>query len=98
MLLAAPDVDLRARGPRSRAGRSTSATLLREHGLAVDAGLLQPWSRWVTPAGESRRYDTRFFVGALPAGAEPANVTSESSRPWVAVGDAWNRRSAGNAS
>jgi hypothetical protein len=43
----------------------------------------------VTPAGETRRYDTRFFVGALPPGAEAQDVTSESSAAaWVGVGDA----------
>ena len=41
--------------------------------------LLHPWARWITPVGEVRRYDTRFFVAALPDGATPADLTSESS-------------------
>jgi 8-oxo-dGTP pyrophosphatase MutT (NUDIX family) len=58
--------------------------LLRDHALHVDAGALRPWARWVTPAGEVRRYDTRFFVGALPPGASAENVTTESSTAgWV---------------
>jgi hypothetical protein len=36
-----------------------------------------------------RRYDTRFFVGALPEGAVAEDVTSESSSAsWVPVGAA----------
>ena len=33
--------------------------------------LLRPWSRWITPVTEERRYDTRFFAAALPAGQRP---------------------------
>jgi 8-oxo-dGTP pyrophosphatase MutT (NUDIX family) len=71
------------------AGRVGFGELLREHGLTVDAEALRPWARWVTPAGEVRRYDTRFFVGALPDGAEAQDLTSESSAAsWVGVGAA----------
>lgn len=37
----------------------------------LDASALHPWSRWVTPKRPSvtnRRFDTRFFVAALPPG------------------------------
>jgi hypothetical protein len=50
----------------------------------------------VTPAGEVRRYDTRFFVGALPPGAEALDVTSESSAAsWVGVGEAMEQAQRG---
>lgn len=69
------------------AGRVGFGDLLATHDLAVDVAAVQPWSRWVTPEGESRRYDTRFFVGTLPDGAEPADVTSESSAAaWLPIG------------
>jgi hypothetical protein len=43
----------------------------------------------VTPVGEVRRYDTHFFVGALPESAEAQDVTSESSAAsWSGVGEA----------
>ena len=32
------------------------------------ADLLGAWAHWITPAFEPRRYDTRFFVAALPRG------------------------------
>jgi hypothetical protein len=50
----------------------------------------------VTPAGEVRRYDTRFFVGALPAGAEALHVTTEASASaWVPVTAALERAQRG---
>ncbi|PZS17872.1 MAG: NUDIX hydrolase [Pseudonocardiales bacterium] len=89
VLLSTPGADLSALRGDVEDGRIGFGGLLREHGLAVDADGLQPWARWVTPAGETRRYDTRFFVGALPPGAEAQDVTSESSSAsWVGVGAA----------
>ncbi len=89
VLLTVPAADLSERRADVEDGRVGFGDLLREHGLSVDADGLRPWARWVTPAGESRRYDTRFFVGALPAGSEAMDVTSESSEAaWLGVGAA----------
>jgi 8-oxo-dGTP pyrophosphatase MutT (NUDIX family) len=89
VLLSVPAADLSELRADVEDGRLAFGDLLRSHGLSVDADGLQPWARWVTPAGETRRYDTRFFVGALPPGAEAQDVTSESSAAaWVGVGDA----------
>jgi 8-oxo-dGTP pyrophosphatase MutT (NUDIX family) len=71
------------------AGRCSFGRLLCDHDLRVDVDALRPWARWVTPLGEVRRYDTRLFVGALPAGACPADVTTESSTAgWVPLATA----------
>ena len=37
-----------------------------------DAGSLVKFSRWITPAQVQIRFDTHFFLAALPEGAEPA--------------------------
>jgi 8-oxo-dGTP pyrophosphatase MutT (NUDIX family) len=31
---------------------------------------LSPWAHWITPVGMPRRFDTRFFVAALPEGQD----------------------------
>lgn len=89
VLLSVPFADLSGARGDVELGRVSFGELLGAHGLAVDADALHPWSRWVTPAGERRRYDTRFFVGALPDTAVAQDVTSESSEAsWVGVGAA----------
>ena len=37
-----------------------------ETGVRFDAADLQDWAHWITPELEPRRYDTQFFVAALP--------------------------------
>lgn len=53
------------------------AGLLAEESLVLRADLLSPLAHWITPPNEKRRYDTRFFVAALPAGQEADDHTSE---------------------
>ncbi|MGI8762288.1 MAG: NUDIX hydrolase [Jatrophihabitantaceae bacterium] len=89
VLLSVPGAELSDARTDVEAGRISFGDLLRANGLVVDAEALHPWARWVTPAGEVRRYDTRFFVGAVPDGVEARNVTTESSAAsWVGVTDA----------
>ncbi|MEO6886968.1 MAG: NUDIX domain-containing protein [Jatrophihabitantaceae bacterium] len=88
VLLTEPMIDLSSVRADVEEGRVSFGDLLRANGLTIAADVLRPWARWVTPAGEARRYDTRFFVGALPAGAQAQDLTSESSEAsWVGVGE-----------
>ncbi|HST66189.1 MAG TPA: NUDIX hydrolase [Mycobacteriales bacterium] len=67
------------------------AELLHRRGLVLRADLLRPWAHWITPPSEGarRRYDTRFFVAALPAGQSTRAVTSEADVvEWVRPADA----------
>ena len=53
---------------RLRAGESFAA-LLAEHGARLDTDALAPWVRWITPRRPSvmnKRFDTRFFLAAVP--------------------------------
>jgi 8-oxo-dGTP pyrophosphatase MutT (NUDIX family) len=66
------------------AGEVSLAELLRDRGLVLRADLLRPWSRWVTPVTEERRYDTRFFAAALPGGQCARDVGGEADQAaWV---------------
>jgi 8-oxo-dGTP pyrophosphatase MutT (NUDIX family) len=60
------------------------AGLLARRGLRLRSDLLKPWARWITPAAETRRYDTRFFAAALPAGQQTADIREEADQvSWV---------------
>ncbi len=60
-----------------------------ETGLSLDPAALRPWARWITPEGEPRRYDTRFYVAAVPPGAQPrARGTEMDATGWWQPSDA----------
>ena len=71
------------------AGSTSLAGLLAGRGLVLRSDLLRPWSRWVTPVTEERRYDTRFFAAALPPGQQARDVSGEADRAgWFRPGEA----------
>jgi 8-oxo-dGTP pyrophosphatase MutT (NUDIX family) len=60
------------------------AELLAARRLVLRSDLLRPWSRWITPAIEPRRYDARFFAAALPEGQRTRDVSSEAAAvAWI---------------
>ncbi|MFD7131911.1 NUDIX hydrolase [Streptomyces sp. NPDC059894] len=70
--------------------RETSfAEFLGRRGLVLRSDLLGAWTRWITPEFEPRRYDTWFFVAALPKGQRTRNVSTEADRTvWIRPADA----------
>ena len=81
------------------AGTLTLAELLSRRGLVLRADLLVPWARWVTPEGEPRRFDARFFAAALPAGQVATGHAAESDRiAWLRPADAIESARAGQIS
>jgi len=65
------------------------ASMLDRRGLMLRADLLRPWAHWITPEFEPKRYDTRFFVAALPAGQRTRDVGGEADKvAWVRPRDA----------
>jgi hypothetical protein len=78
------------------ARRSGFADLLRDRGLAMRSDLLLPWSRWITPEFEPRRFDTYFFVASLPEGQLTRNVSGEADHAmWIRPQEALARARAG---
>ncbi|MER7670699.1 NUDIX hydrolase [Kitasatospora sp. NPDC096128] len=96
VLLAGPDADSVA-APRDwsaeraalEAHELSFAEFLRDHGLVLRSDLLGGWARWITPEFEERRYDTWFFVAALPTGQRAALEVGEADRvAWLTPAEA----------
>jgi 8-oxo-dGTP pyrophosphatase MutT (NUDIX family) len=72
------------------------AQALSTRGLAVRADLLRPWAHWITPEPEPRRFDTRFFVAAVPRGQQARDVSGEADEAsWLRPADALAEHEAG---
>lgn len=54
------------------------AEFLNQHDLVLRTDLLGPMAHWITPKNEKRRYDTRFFLAALPCGQDADGATTEA--------------------
>jgi 8-oxo-dGTP pyrophosphatase MutT (NUDIX family) len=82
---------------RALEAHETSLTkVLTEHGLRLRADLLRPWSHWLTPQVEIRRFDTRFLLAALPPGQRTGPVAAEADDvAWVRPGKAIDELDAG---
>ncbi|MQA83067.1 MAG: NUDIX hydrolase [Streptosporangiales bacterium] len=81
---------------RALLDRSLSlAEFLQRRRLVLRSDLLRAWAHWITPEFEPRRYNTYFFVAALPDGQRTRPVGGEADRvawlrPDVAL-DAYRR-------
>jgi 8-oxo-dGTP pyrophosphatase MutT (NUDIX family) len=75
--------------------RSMTSVLTTENLVAQTEELL--WvAHWVTPYGEVRRFDTRFFVVAMPDDQTPLHDDKETvDSLWVTPSDALSRAHAG---
>jgi 8-oxo-dGTP pyrophosphatase MutT (NUDIX family) len=77
--------------------RAAVRELAEETGVRLGASDLHPWTRWITPEFEPRRYDTYFFVAGLPDGQDAADISGEADRTeWLAPAAALARMQAGD--
>jgi 8-oxo-dGTP pyrophosphatase MutT (NUDIX family) len=77
--------------------RSASmAEVLAARGLVLRSDLLRPWAHWITPEFEPKRFDTRFFLAAVPPGQRPRDVSGEADDTvWLPVAAAVAQHEAG---
>ena len=74
--------------------------MLARLNLRLQTRSVLPWSRWITPrlaSVSSKRFDTRFFVGALPAGQVAQHDNFEATEsvwlsPRAALTQYWERQ------
>ena len=60
-----------------------------ETGVVLTETDLHPWAHWITPEIEPRRYDTTFFVAAMPDDQEAADISGETDHAdWSTPGEA----------
>lgn len=106
VLLAGPDehsvvgdtTDLAQAREDLEAKRMSFARFLADEKLVLRADLLGAWAHWITPALEPRRYDTRFFVAALPQGQRIGTVSTEADKSlWAPLSEVLARVDAGGA-
>lgn len=61
-----------------------AADVLELAGLQWATDALVPWSHWITPSIEPKRFSARFFILELPAGQEPAFDAKETvDQLWI---------------
>lgn len=77
--------------------RSASMSeVLDRRRLVLRSDLLRPWAHWITPEFEPKRFDTRFFVAAVPPGQRPRDVSGEAdATAWMRVREAVAAHDAG---
>ncbi|MFT7518030.1 MAG: 8-oxo-dGTP pyrophosphatase MutT (NUDIX family) [Kiritimatiellia bacterium] len=77
-------------------GRATMADVLEDPRLAIDLDRLKPWSWWVTPTVERRRYDTRFLVACVQSaeGRHDDHETVDSA--WIDIDEVVRRAESGD--
>jgi 8-oxo-dGTP pyrophosphatase MutT (NUDIX family) len=94
-----PDVEARFDAHRRalNAGTRTLLEVLVEEELSLALGDVQYFAHWITPEGEPKRFDTRFFLARAPEGQAYAHDDGEIiGSEWVRPADALERHRAGD--
>lgn len=77
-------------------GTAELLALCAEHGLTPAIDELAWVAHWITPIGEQRRFDTRFYLAPAPDGQDHSHDDEETiDSLWVAPADALRRAEAG---
>jgi 8-oxo-dGTP pyrophosphatase MutT (NUDIX family) len=77
-------------------GTAELLALCAEHGLTPAIEEMAWVAHWITPIGEQRRFDTRFYLVPAPGGQAHSHDDSETiDSLWVAPSEALRRQAAG---
>lgn len=78
-------------------GELSLAELCRRENLRLAVDSIRYVSHWITPVGEKRRFDTRFFVAVAPSSQEPLHDDKETiASLWISPNDALSRAKRGD--
>jgi len=81
---------------RLHARETTMTEVCRQEGIRIAADRLVVFSHWITPPGPPRRFDTRFFLAAMPDLQDPLHDDIETvDSMWVRPADALERAERG---
>jgi 8-oxo-dGTP pyrophosphatase MutT (NUDIX family) len=83
---------------RQRVDRDASLfqPLVRGHGLSLCTHDLHPFARWIPPPALHKRFDTRFYLAAMPQGQAPVQDGTEAvDIIWIRPRDALAQLAAG---
>lgn len=68
------------------------ATIVRDEAFRLDLSGIHYVADWRTPLGPPRRFDTRFFLAAMPAGQTPSHDDGEAvHHEWIRPAEAIER-------
>jgi 8-oxo-dGTP pyrophosphatase MutT (NUDIX family) len=91
--------DLKGAGERRLQGsrqRGWFRNLVQDQAWTLAFSALAPWAQWITPVGMSHRFDTRFFVAALPEGQDGRPDMRETTEGrWISAKQALKDNIAG---
>jgi 8-oxo-dGTP pyrophosphatase MutT (NUDIX family) len=71
-------------------------SFLHEHALTLASHLMHYFAYWVTPAGEPKRFSTRFFLAEMPAGQQASHDGTElTDSCWMTAADVLDAQRSG---
>ncbi len=77
-------------------GELSMVELCKRHDLVLDLSTTQYVDHWITPVGEKRRFDTRFFVTEAPGDQEGLHDDKETTDSlWISPQAALDMQKAG---
>lgn len=77
-------------------GKITLEELARKEQIAYPLDRILPFSRWITPYEQPKRFDTRFFLAQMPPHQTPAHDAVEMTKTiWISPREALLQQASG---